>query len=104
MSSPSLLNLLASALEIGSLDLVAFEELAPAAGERDDAVHHHVAAMGKLQGVEGILLDQEHGKLLLRIECADGIEYLPHDERGEPERGLVQEQEARAAHQRARDR
>src|SRR5260370_32445073 len=99
-----LLNLLASAFEIGGLDLVAFQHLTTAARMGDAAVDHHIAAMRELEGVERVLLDQEYGELLLRVERADGLENLPGDERGEPERGLVEQQEAWPAHQRARDR
>src|SRR6266567_913713 len=60
--------------------------------------------MGELEGMKRVLLDQEDGELLLDVEGADDLENLPGDERGEPERRLVEQQEARPAHERARDR
>src|SRR5882724_1024828 len=51
-----------------------------------------------------VLLDQKDGELLLDVEGADDVENLPGDERGEAERRFVQQQEARPAHERARDR
>ena len=38
------------------------------------------------------------------MDGADDREHLVHDRRGEPERGLVQQQQPRARHQRAADR
>src|SRR5260221_8535188 len=98
------LDLLAPAFEVGGLDLVALQQFTPAARKRDAAGDHHIAAMGELEGVKCVLLDQEDGELLLRVESSDGVEYLPGDERSKPERRLVEQQEARPAHQRACDR
>src|SRR6516165_5321789 len=53
--------------------------------------------------MEGVLLDQEHRELLLRIELRDGAEYLPGDERSKPKGGLVEEKQAGASHQCAAD-
>ena len=68
------------------------------------AVDHDVAAVGELERVEGVLLDQEDGQLLVGVELPDGGENLPRDQRREPERRLVEQQQPRPAHQRARDR
>ena len=48
--------------------------------------------------------DDQHGEAVLPVQGADGIENLPRDQRREPERGFVQHQQARSAHQRAPDR
>src|SRR5260370_42391662 len=88
------LDLLAAAFEIGGLDLVGLQQFAPAARKGDAAVDHHIAAMRELEGMKGVLLDQEDGELLLRVDGADGVEYPPGDERGEPERGLGEQQGA----------
>src|SRR5258707_1115391 len=93
-----------SAFEIRGLHLRHVQELAPATAERDTAVDHDVAAMGEFQRVECVLLDQEYGELLLHVEPADRIEDLTRHQRGEPERRLVEQEQARAAHQGARDR
>ena len=68
------------------------------------AVDHDVAAVRELERVEGVLLDQEHGEPVLRVELADGVEDLPHDQRREAERRLVEQQQPRPRHQRAGDR
>ena len=59
--------------------------------------------MREPQRVEGVLLDEEHGQALARVELGDDLEDLLDDERREPERGLVEQQQLRPAHQRARD-
>src|SRR5260370_34881136 len=51
--------------------------------------------------MEGVLLDQEYGELFAAVELANGIEDLLDQDRGEAERGLVEQQQARARHQRA---
>src|SRR3954464_1072937 len=53
--------------------------------------------------MKSVLLDQEHGKLLARVEFADRVEDLAHDDRRKSERGLIQQEEARARHQGAGD-
>src|SRR5262245_62241458 len=59
--------------------------------------------MGELERVIGVLLDEEDGNALLLVEIANDREDLLDDEGRETERRLVEEQEARAAHQRAGD-
>src|SRR6202011_3252934 len=87
-----------SAFEIGRADLRALEQLAAGAGEREQAVDHDVAAVGELERVERVLLDQEHGELVLAVEVADRGENLFDQERREAERGLVEQEESRPAH------
>jgi hypothetical protein len=60
--------------------------------------------MRELQGVEGVLLHQEHRELFLAVQLSDRIENLPRDERRQTERGFVEKQKARLAHERAADR
>ena len=93
-----------AAFEIGGAHLGPLQQLAAGAGQRDLAVDHDIAAVRELQRMEGVLLDQEHGEAVLRVEVADGAENLLRDQRREAERGLVEQQQARAAHQRAADR
>ena len=59
--------------------------------------------MSQFQGVEGVLFDEEDSEALIAVERADDIEDLAHDERREAERGFIEQQKARAAHQRAGD-
>src|SRR5262249_25433776 len=93
-----------AALEIGGAHLGVAQQLGASAGERDLAVDHHVAAMGELEGMVGVLLDQEDGHLLLLVDVADDLEDLLDDQRREAERRLVEQQQPRPAHQRPRDR
>src|ERR1051326_161066 len=97
-------SLMPPALEIGRLHILALQELGAGPGQRDLAVDHDVAAMRELEGVEGVLLDQEDRDLVARVELAHDVEDLLGDQWGEAERGLVEQQEARAAHQGAGDR
>ena len=87
-----------------SADFLALQQFAPAALQRDLAVDHDIAAMRELERVVGILLDQKHRQLVALIERANGGENLLHQERRETERGLVEENKARTAHQRTADR
>src|SRR6185503_2908182 len=96
--------LLPAAFEIGGFDFRALEQFAPAAGQGDQAIDHHVAAVGELERVIGVLLDQEDREAFLGIELADGVEDLAHDQRRQTKRRLVEQQKPRPAHQRARDR
>src|SRR5262249_62178704 len=68
------------------------------------AVDHDIAAMRKLQGVERVLFHQKHGELFFGVELLDRVEDLARDQRRQAERGLVEKEEARVSHQRARDR
>src|SRR5690606_19115698 len=93
-----------STCERGGADRGSLENLAAAARERDRSVHHHVSAMRQLERVEGGLLDEKDGKLLARIEHADRSKDLPHNQWREAQRGLVEQQQPRPAHQRACNR
>src|SRR5665213_4262635 len=42
--------------------------------------------------MEGILFDQKNGEAVLLVQRSDGVEYLPHDQRGKAERGLIEQQ------------
>ena len=60
--------------------------------------------MGELQRVKGVLLDEEHRQAFRLVELGDDVEDLLDDQRREAERRLVEQQQPRPAHQRARDR
>ena len=51
----------------------------------------------------GVLLDQKHRHAVALVEVADDLEDLLDDERREAERWLVEQEQARAAHQGAGD-
>ena len=58
----------------------------------------------KVERERGVLLDQQHAHPVLLIDGAQDAEDFLHDEGREPERGLVEQQQFRAQHQRAADR
>src|SRR5437763_9881590 len=66
--------LCAAALEISGTDFRPAQQFGPAAGKRDQPIHHDVAAMRELERVERILLDQEHGQFLTPVELPYGAE------------------------------
>src|SRR3954471_21636145 len=74
--SCSIMALLMPAFEIGGPYFLVRQQFAPGALERDVAVDHDVAAVGQLEGVEGVLLDQEHGHLLPPVDVLDPLEDL----------------------------
>ena len=41
-----------------------------------EAVHHDIAAVRELQRMVGVLLDQEDGQPLRRVQVADAVEDL----------------------------
>src|SRR5665647_231623 len=63
----------------------------------------HIAVMRRLQRHLGILFDQQDRGALLLIDAPDDGEDLLHQDRRQAERGLVQQQQGRAVHQRAAD-
>src|SRR6266436_4038119 len=96
--------LVPAAFEISGSYLLLLQELAPAPGKRDEPIDHDIAAVRQVQRVKCVLLHQEHRELLLAIELLDCTEYLARDERRQSQRGLIEQQQARAAHQSTRDR
>jgi hypothetical protein len=94
----------AGPFQIGSADFRALQQFAAGTFQRDQAVDHDVAAMGQLERMIGVLLDDQHGEAVLPVQGPDGVENLPRDQRGEAQRRLVQHQQAGPAHQRAADR
>src|SRR4029079_17292605 len=93
-----------SAFEISGTDFGACQKLRAGARHGDATVHHDIGAMGELERMEGVLLDQEHGQALAGIELADDLEDLLHDQGSEAERWLIEQQQAGPRHQGAGDR
>src|SRR3979409_1172956 len=91
------------AFEISGTNVRTGQQLAAAPRQRDHAVDHDIAAMGQLERVVGVLLDQGYGDPVARIELAQDAENLLGDQGCKPERGLVEQQEARPAPQGAGD-
>src|SRR5438132_1691258 len=93
-----------AAFEVGGSDLRTLQQLGPGARQRDRAVDHDIAAMSELERMKGVLLDQEDRDPVARVEVAHDGKNLLRDQRRETERGLVEQQETRPSHERARDR
>src|SRR5207237_390766 len=70
----------------------------------DPAALHDVAELRDGERHVGVLLHQQHGGLLLLVDLRDDAEDLLHQQRREPERRLVEEDQPRSRHQRAADR
>src|ERR1700738_2419808 len=92
-----------AAFEIRGLDLVLVHQLAPGSAQRYQAIDHDIRTVRQFERVECILLHQEDAEPLLAIKSLDGPEYLTRDERRQPQRRLIQEQQPRAPHQVAGD-
>jgi len=60
--------------------------------------------IGEVERRRDVLLDEQDAHALLAIDGAHDAEDLAGDERREPERGLVEEEQARPQHERAPDR
>src|SRR5262245_14747325 len=82
------------AFEIGGAYFRIGEKFAPRPRQRDLPVHHDVAAMSETQRVERILLHQENGHALLLIDGANDLEDLLDDQRCQPQRRLIQQEQS----------
>src|SRR6266550_6913179 len=92
-----------SAPKIRPLDLRHAGELGARAGELDAAVLQHIGVVGEPQRGGGHLLDQDDRRSLL-AQRADRARDLLHQQRREPHRRLVHEDDARLRHQASGDR
>src|SRR5579859_3372753 len=73
-------------------------------GEDHAASLHQVGAVGERERHGGVLLDEQHADALLAVDRLEYPEQLLHDERRETEGRLVEQEQARPQHQRARHR
>ena len=71
--------------------------------EHDPAGREHVAAVGDRERDVRVLLDDEHGDALV-VHLLDDLEALLDEDRSEPHRRLVHQQQLRVRHQRAAHR
>src|SRR5204862_76207 len=78
-------------------------ELGRGAGEADLALVHDVMAVGDRQGGTQVLLDQEHRKALA-LEIVEHRDDLLDDHGRQPLGRLVEQEQRRIEHERARDR
>src|SRR5712692_4365641 len=63
-----------------------------------------ISVVGEIERQRGVLLDQQHAHVFIAVEVAQDAEQLLYDQRGEPERRLVEQHQARAQHHGAADR
>src|SRR2546430_13484030 len=92
-----------SVSEIRASDGVVPAELGGRARHDDAAGLEEVGMVGEVERHRHVLLDEQDADALLAVDRTDDAEDLADDERREPERGLVQEQEPRPQHERTRD-
>src|SRR5688572_17244179 len=89
--------------KIGFADFSIVQQHRGFAGKRDEPALQHVAAMARLEREARVLLDQEH-RHALGGDRANHLEDLLDHERREPHARLVEQEQLRTAHHRARDR
>ena len=73
------------------------------ARQRDPTLEQAVDAIGDLECLVDVLLDDEDRRAL-RLDDRDGLVHLLDDDRRQPERDLVEQQQSRVGHQRPPDR
>src|SRR5260221_12150633 len=100
----SLLLHLTSVAEVGPADRLVAGELAALPREGDAADLEDGGGVGRAEGQVGVLLDHQDGGPVLPVDGADDVEDLPDDDRRQAQRRLVEEEQLRVEHQRARDR
>src|SRR4051812_41523597 len=90
--------------EVELLDVGVADELGGGAFEDDAPGFDDVAAVRDRERAMGVLLDEQRGHAELAVEPLDDGKHLVDQPRREPERWLVEEQQARPGHERAPDR
>src|SRR6266850_1937517 len=72
------------------------------AREHDAPGLDQVGAVGEIERHGGVLLDEQHADALALVDGAQDAEQLAHQQRREPEGGLVEQHQPGREHQRAR--
>ena len=89
--------------EVGGFELRVGAEFRARALADDMAGFQDVAVGGDFQGEIGVLLDEQDGDALGAVDLHDLFKNRGDEARGDAERGFVEHQEFRAAHERAAD-
>src|SRR4029450_5425384 len=97
-------NWVNSISEVGVADGLVLGQLGARPLERHVPHLEDVSTARGAQRELRVLLDDEDGETLLLVQVAENPEDLPHDDRREPERRLVEEEETRPRHQRSGNR
>src|SRR5437667_7363726 len=85
-----------SVAEVGAADGVVAAQVGRRAGHDDAAGLEEIRVVREIEGDGRVLLDEEHAHAFLPVDGSHDAEDLSHDEGGEPERRLVEEEQARA--------
>src|SRR4051794_2689618 len=88
-SCAKLVKLFLVLAQVRLADLLVVAQRLGLVGEHDVARLHDVAAVRSLQRHQRVLLDEQDGGSL-RIDLADDLEDLVHEDRRQPERRLVE--------------
>ena len=86
-------SVVAPSSQVGLADGGVVAEVIGVAGQDGFAGFEDVGAVGEVQRDVGVLLDDEHGHVFGGVELAEDPEDVLHDERGEPQRRFVQQQQ-----------
>src|SRR5690349_11498280 len=89
--------------EVELLDVGVLAQRLGAALQHDAAVLHHVAVVGDGEGQRRVLLDQQHGELLLTIHPLHDLEDLLDEHGSQAQRRLVEQHHLGMRHQRTAD-
>src|SRR4051812_33023348 len=105
VSSPVATSLLSvpSVAQVGPPDGFVVAKLLGRARQCDLARLQDVGAMGDVERQVRVLFDDKHRHALVAIEMAEAAEQVLHDDRRQPQRRLVEQQETRAPHEGASD-
>src|SRR5258707_2182829 len=93
-----------SVSEIGAADGVVLFELGGGSRHHDPAGLEEVGVVGEVEGHRRVLLHQEDAHALLRVDRPQDAEDLRDHEGGQAERGLVEQEQGGAGHERPGDR
>src|SRR5689334_21453005 len=93
-----------SVAQVRAADRFVLAQARALALDGDAADLEHVRARRGFEREHGVLLDHEHGEPFALVQLADDAEDLRDEERREPERRLVEQQQPGAEHQRPRER
>src|SRR5882672_10458595 len=90
--------------EIKLLNVLGMYQPLAAVVHDDPADFQNVTIMRRFQRHLGVLLDQQDRHALFLVDAPDDGEDLPHQDRRQAKRRLIEQQQRRAVHQRAPDR
>src|SRR5215211_7384665 len=103
VSSPVATSLL-SVSQVGAPHGLVLAKLVGGARQRDLSRLQHIGPIRDVEGEVGVLFHQQHGDALFAVQLTEAAEEILHDDGREAERRLVEQQQARPAHQRPSDR